>query len=184
MSAKSNSEAVPGGIGLGDVAAKLVIHIENRPPLTEFEQLDHVRPMMDGEIAHIAQAAGNHWRKIFNVFAKLVAEWRAVDGFGGRAREIDWRHYRDRQLLQSGSGEALLFTPPRLGVDGVVNIISGKGYAESLGFPVDQGQFSGNQFPGEFALFKSQRLIVAPYLDYRQLSDVKIRYLCQLMASF
>ncbi len=76
-------------VGLGDEKAHVRVYIANRPPLSDYLELAECRPMVIGEIARIAQETGNHWRKIFNVYAKLMAEYRS------EAMTSTWQAWRD-----------------------------------------------------------------------------------------
>ena len=69
-------------IGLGVQEAALQVYIANRPPLPEYEMLSKLQPMQPGDIARIAAETGNHWRKIFNVYAKLVFALKQAQGRG------------------------------------------------------------------------------------------------------
>ncbi len=65
----SESENVSG---LGDLCAQFNVYIANRPNFSEYSNLDIVSSLSSGEIHGIGQACGNGWRKVFNVYAKLV----------------------------------------------------------------------------------------------------------------
>ena len=116
-------------IGLGNSDAHLIFYTKNRPPLSIYQDLSCVKPMVNNEITHICHETGNHWRKIFNVYAKLLFEL-APKGFSS------WQQLRDNSLLQATSGHCLLFSPPNLSTDKSdrkLHIILGKSYAEQLG---------------------------------------------------
>ena len=126
---------------------------------------------------------------MFNVYAKLVwalpAPWQP-DLQGSQS----WQHWRDRVLLQAGSGTGLLFGANGFGQDGfgadaeALHIIAGRQHARDL---LAQGLLPDSLTGGlvwlddEFAVARRQRLLVCPYLDYRQLSDIKIARLVQLV---
>ena len=157
--------------GLGSAQASLQVYIANRPPLAEYETLDRLRPMSAGEIGHIASATGNHWRKVFNVYAKLVAELspQRLQQDGIRR----WQDLRDRQLLQAGGQEALIFTPPDSTQRAeAVRLLLGKGYAQALGLTQQL-----HWLDTDFARHRPSGILLCPYFDYRQLSDVKIQRL-------
>lgn len=165
-------------VGLGDNDFRLAIYIENRPPLDEYQSLTSLRPMQPGEIHHIAQSTGNHWRKIFNVYAKLIDQLWPSD-------YSRWQDYRDRELLQAGSQLALLFSAPPIKTkgktEGQVHLIAGKGYAAKLGYDIEKMSQPAVEGGKDFGLSVDQSLIVIPYLDYRQLSNVKIDLLVELI---
>lgn len=147
--------------GLGVAQPTFNVYIANRPPLDEYEYLRTIKALQPGDIANIAQQTGNHWRKIFNVYAKLV--------FALDAKEYpSWQNYRDDFLLSKGSEQALLFSRPDLQKQGI-HIITGRSYAQSLELdaqliPID----------ADFQMDIKKRLLVVPYFDYRQLSNEKL----------
>ncbi len=169
-------------IGLGDGHAALNVYIANRPHLEEYQYMETIRPMYAGEIKMIADQTGNHWRKVFNVYAKLMF------ALGVHLKQFDtsrfscWQDYRDQLLLQSGSNTALLFSKPKLNTpesdDNAVHIVMGKGYFSELGFEPDDIEGMCWESVGghgnDFAVWPDKKLIMCPYFDYRQLSNIKI----------
>ena len=168
-------------IGLGNIAAKINVYIENSPPLVQYQSLSVCRPLQIGEIKMIADLTGNHWRKIFNVYAKLVFELIPQD-------YETWQAFRDKALLQQHSNESLLFNlaPENVfehflsqhNVRKNISIIMGKTYATKLGLAQACHWLSDG-----FAVNTEKKLIICPYFDYRQLSNLKISTLCQLINS-
>jgi hypothetical protein len=157
-------------VGLGCHRAQHYFYIKNRPPLSYYEDLNVIKVMSVGDIAHIGQETGNHWRKIFNVYAKLMFELAPEDF-------TSWQSLRDGQLLQK-SNHCLLFSPPQIPTDDAdkIHIVLGKGYAEQLGL-ADQCTWLSHDFAVNF----EQKTIISPYFDYRQLSNIKIVQLCRLI---
>lgn len=157
--------------GFGDARAQLVIYLANRPLLDDYPSLNELKPLLPGELAHIVANTSNHWRKAFNVYAKLLEQlhWPGVQDSGS------WQDYRDNRLLQPGCATALLFSPPDLTRTDRVHVVAGKTYAAQLSLPpltwVD----------AYFAVNEEYRLIVSPYLDYRQLSNARIAQLVELI---
>ncbi|WP_115718094.1 DUF6942 family protein [Gallaecimonas mangrovi] len=160
-------------VGLGGTSPRFCVFIANRPPLDEYQH-DIYRPMRPGEIADIARQTGNHWRKIFNVYAKLAY---LLDNDHCRS----WQQLRDEKLLQEGSHYALLFNAPDLKNRSPQSLILGKGYADNLGLTAESGGPLDWDMPG-FALDARADFIVCPYFDYRQLSNIKLLYLKDLIA--
>lgn len=160
-------------VGLGDLPSKLMVCIGKRPPLQEFESLVNCRPLQMGEISHIAAQTGNHWRKIFNIYAKLMFELQPQG-------QVTWQEYRDTQLLQAGSQTALLFSDPKdlMAQNNSVVLISGKTYAQALGLLEHCVELDFGVYKHRYA-----SLFVTPYFDYRQLSNAKLVYLAQLISS-
>ncbi|WP_281556074.1 hypothetical protein [Thalassomonas sp. RHCl1] len=160
--------------GLGTANAVLKVYIENIPPLPQYRELSPLTAMKPGEIKTIADLTGNHWRKIFNVYAKL---WQQLHP--GCA--ASWQQFRDEELLQAHSQQALLFSPPEFNSHKSehVSIIMGRTYAAKIGIAEHCYWLSQ-----DFAINESKRLIVSPYFDYRQLSNVKIVQLAGLIENF
>lgn len=184
--------------GLGDINSNskhaqlnFQVYIANRPPMAPYDVQDDCQPMMTGEIAAIGQHTGNHWRKVFNVYAKLMFEClqRIYGTYPQRSdcqqhfavieSLTSWQAYRDQCLLQANSGTSLLFTPPTIRLDthdtadNTIHIVMGKGYAQRLGFEYELPQLLDHHH-GDFAVYEQRRLILCPYFDYRQLSNEKI----------
>lgn len=164
-------------IGLGAKNAKIHFYIANRPPFEEYSLLQCLQALKPGELDYIVAHSSNHWRKVFNVYAKLLHAW--YSSLGLKDLPETWQEYRDTTLFQSHSDEALLFSPPRLSeVPAVFHIVAGKTYASRLNLPELQWH---NR---HFASHAHSKLIVAPYPDYRQLSNARIEELIELMQSF
>ncbi|MEP4889124.1 MAG: hypothetical protein ABJV04_03790 [Aliiglaciecola sp.] len=161
--------------GLGDKDALINVYTQNRPSFSFEVQEQELYPLQKGEIYAIGQACGNGWRKVFNVYAKLLfpllGHFHGVD-----QRYSTWQQYRDEELLQSGSHTALWFTPPKFEQSDTLQIIMGRTYAKSLDLPNTLEWI--NQ---EFAIDLSHRIIVCPYFDYRQLSNHKILFMLELI---
>jgi hypothetical protein len=169
-------------VGLGTLDANIIFYIRNCPPLAHYQSLTNVKALVVDEIAHIARETGNHWRKIFNVYAKLLFEI-SPEQF------TSWQNLRDSVLLQAESDHCLLFSVPDLskadflGADLLsakpsqkIHIILGKGYAEQLGF-CDSCIWLSH----DFAINIDLGIIICPYFDYRQLSNKKITQLSTLI---
>ena len=177
-------------IGLGDLKGSCInVYIANRPPLDEYQFLDEIRPLREGEVAYIAQETGNHWRKIFNVFAKFIYALE-LSTLKADQRKIEpvfksWQAYRDEQLLQKGSSLRLVFTSPELQdakKSNTIQIIMGKQYAIDLGFHEDQHE-GMVRLDSDFVIWPDKKIIICPYFDYRQLSNIKIDRLVELVQS-
>lgn len=156
-------------VGFGESRAKFSVFIANRPALEEYTTLQVMRTLSAGEVGRIAERCGNHWRKIFNCYAKLAF---AIDPLCYSR----WQDYRDYSLLQSGSALQLRFDGKLMEQRDGVSVICGRTYAKALSLPEDL-----QWLDSDFAVSKAQRLIVCPYFDYRQLSNVKIQRLSELL---
>ena len=178
-------------VGFGQVVpyTGIRVFIANRPPLDIYEQRDDLLPMEGGEISEIARLTGNHWRKIFNVYAKIM--FTLLSSRNALSSDIcTWQIYRDNILLQHNSHTALLFSKPELKLNrvaqdsssstGTINIVMGKQYAASLGLDREHD----NELAiinSDFAINEKDKLIICPYFDYRQLSNIKIDHLIKLI---
>ncbi len=165
-------------IGLGCEKPEIRFYIANRPMIDHYPQLDHVQPLATGEIAHITKHTSNHWRKAFNVYAKFLFDWYLLQQ--RKNMPTSWQDYRDSELFQAHSRETLLFSAPdfKQKESNHFHIIAGKTYAATLQLPpliwLDTS----------FSINKAHRLIVSPYPDYRQLSNMRIAQLIDIMRSF
>jgi len=172
-------------IGFGDRDFSFAVYIANKPNMHEYQNLSEVMPLVAGEIDAINQSCGNGWRKVFNVYAKLLY---ALDNkhFEFSQRASTWQSYRDKYLLQGNSKTALLFSAPILSSSKLmanqerVHVICGKTHANTL---IETGKLKANLvwLDDEFAIDTQNKLIVCPYFDYRQLSNIKIERLAHLL---
>ncbi|WP_371372540.1 DUF6942 family protein [Thalassotalea aquiviva] len=163
-------------VGLGCENPTLIVFSQHRPELEQYQQLTTLHNLQDSEISFIGQQTGNHWRKIFNVFAKIVFAL-------AKTQHSSWQQLRDDYLLQTGSGLALLFNPKVITKldKGIIKLVMGKTFARTI--LNDQPQLSEGLvwIDHEFAFNPNENLIICPYFDYRQLSDKKIIRLCNLI---
>lgn len=161
-------------IGLGSHHSSIKFYIANRPPIDDYPVVDELCGLAMGELRHIVKHTSNHWRKVFNVYAKLLFDWYQLQQL--KNLPDTWQAYRDLELFQAHSQEALLFSAPQFESDGnAIHIIAGKTYAAQLALPPLVW------LDAYFAINKEQRVIVAPYPDYRQLSNERIACLLELM---
>lgn len=172
-------------IGFGTCDYQIAVYIGNRPPIYEYQQLKHLTELTTGEITYIGQHCGNGWRKVFNVYAKLLYALDR-DKFNFASYASTWQQFRDGFLLQSPSRTSLLFSAPQLKSNQdntnqkAIHIIMGKTYAKSL-LNTRAIDIELIWLDNEFAINRSQRVIVCPYFDYRQLSNIKIEKLAELI---
>ncbi len=166
-------------IGLGCSNFTFAVYLANKPELAEFKNLGKIRPLIEGDIHSIGQSCGNGWRKIFNVYAKLI--FALNNNSMVKFSANSWQSYRDTSLLRSKSKTALIFSPPKLDMESnEIHIIAGRTYCKSL---FKNGNLRDNLIwlDKEFAIDKRNRLFVCPYFDYRQLSNRKIETLVGLL---
>ncbi|CAA0091856.1 Uncharacterised protein [BD1-7 clade bacterium] len=164
----TSSGVFPPG-GFGNHSATVRVYLPNPPPVNPFNYPEKIRPLSVADQHVIVTESGNHWRKIFVILAKL--------GLKFRDEGDDWRAYRASRLLSADGEMAVLFSPPNENFGGV-HIVAGKACAELLGV-ADNVVWLDRYF----AVDKVARLIVCPYLDYRQLSDARLDRLLELVAS-
>ena len=182
----------PTELGLGDANAQFKVYINKRPNIATYQDLSGVRELLAGDIADIGQHCGNGWRKVFNVYAKLVFALNQPV-LVPLNQAANWQQFRDQSLLQNAAKTSLLFSEPNFTQKAVehtlfvdnqcvnspcVHIVMGKTYAKTLALAS-----SLTWLDDEFATDKSKSLIVCPYFDYRQLSNIKIIRLVALINS-
>ncbi len=168
--------------GFGDNKAQFCVYLANKPAMPEYQQLDSVMALAPGDIDRIYRHCGNGWRKIFNVYAKLLF---ALDKhqFSYAQHASSWQEFRDNLLLQKHSNTALLFSPPlfdlALQQHNTIHIIAGRTYAKQL---LAEGLNAQLQWLNEeFAIDPNRKLLVTPFFDYRQLNNEKIGYTAALL---
>lgn len=170
--------------GLGDANAKLRIYVANPPLMPGFNNLQQVRALNEGEIGAIGYHCGNGWKKVFNVYAKLV--FALPQHLRPELKNAAcWQDYRDNLLLQADSQTSLLFSPPQFasGGEDVLHVIAGRQHARQL--QSDQALSIELTWLNEaFAINERYRLVVCPFLDYRQLSNEKIVRVADLVSQF
>lgn len=158
---------------MGDDGAGVCVYIANTPNFADYASLDSVKPIQPGEIDAIGQHCGNGWRKVFNVYAKLLfalgdTPWYSLVGCES------WQAYRDEHLLQDRSGTALLFSAPDLTLPDRCHIVMGKHYGLSLNLP-------WYWLDARFAIVPGHNIVLCPYFDYRQLTNAHIAQLAVLL---
>jgi hypothetical protein len=172
------------------------VYLANRPPLAEYYNTTVIEHLPVGEIKRITTETGNHWRKIFNVYAKLVYCLAVKTANPLLNQYSSWQAYRDQSLLQQGSDTELHIdspfidsskTSPELNIassnNAAVHIIMGKAFSERLLVNVLQKSVRVEWLDNDFAINRSLKIIVCPYFDYRQLSNMKIERLAELIVS-
>lgn len=167
-------------VGLGDMDASFRIYMGNIPKYRDLPHLQGVRALQDSEVKQIGDACGNGWRKVFNVYAKLVfaLKLKLHNEMRGYA---NWQQWRNECLLQAHSNSALLFSKPDLDTIELhqIHIVMGKAWAKSCGL---EGKVEW--LNSDFAIHPQLPLIVCPYFDYRQLSNQKILFLSEIIAKY
>ncbi len=152
------------GFGVPDY--RFAFAINNRPPLDDYPNFVGMRALQTGELGYIVNGCSNHWRKVFNVFAKFAFElgWPEMTG----NHSSTWQEYRDCFLLQATCQEALLFSSPLVSSNRV-HIVAGKTYGFTLPWAAQAVAISEDIW-----VYAAGRCVICPYLDYRQLNNQKI----------
>ncbi|MGF1705144.1 DUF6942 family protein [Enterovibrio baiacu] len=174
----------------GNPHARVHVYVEKAPPVESLwghaDDLPPYTPLQKGHIKTLGDAGGNGWRKVFNVYAKLMLALPESSPFYPQGYKT-WQDYRDQALLQAESSTALHFgmaDPLRVAQTQqsdpdplTMHIIAGRTHAHKLGL-------SGScvWINNEFAKHPTLPILICPYFDYRQLSNIKIEALTKLMA--
>ena len=151
---------------IGEATAVLNVCINNVPEWPSQTFPENTTTLSGNELSQLIAVNSNHWRKIFNVYAKLL---HAINP----KNTDDWRQVRDHRLLQAGNQHALTLGTPRLEQPlKSLTLIAGKQFAENLGLLTNAQEIH----PGIYRPSINNCLVV-PYFDYRALSDKKIAWL-------
>ncbi len=182
-------------LGFGDANANFRVYIAAPPPMPAYQQLSCITPLHAGDIHQIYLDCGNGWRKIFNVYAKLLFAL-PVAHFDFQHKAASWQQFRDSVLLQEDSNTALCFAAPKLAVGAAVkpdlgsdlrlalanqcvHVIAGRTLAKQLisqGLPAELCWLTP-----EFAVDPRHKILVTPFFDYRQLNNEKIGQSAKLL---
>ena len=164
-------------IGLGCPNASFRVYLAAPPAMAAYQQLTGMAPMQPGDIEQIYRHCGNGWRKVFNVYAKLLSAL-PTPAFSLASGAGSWQQFRDQQLLQANSDTALCFCMPTPAATGI-QLIAGRTLARQW---LAQGMAAELQWlTAEFAVDPQRRLLVTPFFDYRQLNNAKISCTAQLL---
>ncbi|MDO6564115.1 hypothetical protein Q4488_12040 [Amphritea sp. 1_MG-2023] len=145
---------------LGSVnTATTLLYLPTAPSIDPQQPLDYRR---------LCELNGNHWRKILIILAKL------------QAPNLDWRHYRDQQLLQQH--EAICFSQHLLSKENPqpLHIIAGKASWQRLGLTPQQF----TPLDENHRLLQRDNIILTPYPDYRQFPNQLIEQLRPIIQAF
>ncbi len=135
---------------LGASHPRLVLYLPHRP--------NNLAQLVDAPSAQALVAANsNHWRKIVTLLAKIASP--AAD---------DWRRFRDEELFRQ---TALCFAP-RLTATVGWHWIGGKDNLERFGDLHHDAQPLADS--ADIFIDPDMRLLLTPYPDYRQLSNVLV----------
>ncbi|WP_193164426.1 DUF6942 family protein [Microbulbifer hainanensis] len=135
---------------IGAVQPRIALYLPHRPH--GMEEL-----VMAPSARTLVAANSNHWRKIVTLLAKVASP-----------EADDWRRFRDEELFQQ---TALCFAP-QLIKSLCWHWIGGKENLQRFGHL----QHSAVPLAGcqEILIDPDKRLLLTPYLDYRQLSNALV----------
>ncbi|CZF85256.1 MULTISPECIES: DUF6942 family protein [Grimontia] len=166
----------------GDKTARINVYVEKAPPSEalwgDLPSSGSIKILDAGDIKLLGEIGGNGWRKVFNVFAKLLCAFPEQSPLRPRGFS-SWQSYRDQALLQNESKTALLFGEwdvEERTKNGGIHVIAGRTHALNLGLS-EKCVWLNN----EFAKHPSLPIFICPYFDYRQLSNNKIDVLVNLV---
>lgn len=149
----------------------LYLYLPNRPPMTEFAEARLISELVPGDIHSIIAATGNHWRKIFSIFAKLSF---SLDNQGCKT----WQDYREQLLLTTCGREKICFEPVICSDNpSDIHLIAGKNHFAKFGLSADH--FTPIDTEGRILRFEN--IFLTPYFDYRQFPNALIEQLTQTL---
>lgn len=164
-------------VGFGDHNANFRVYVAAPPPMPAYQHLCSIIPLQASDLHQIYLECGNGWRKIFNVYAKLLFTL-PVEQFAFQSKAASWQQFRDEQLLQKHGNNALCFDAPTL-VHSGFHLIAGRTLAKQLSSQGLNAEL--HWLNAEFAVDPTQKLLVTPFFDYRQLNNEKIAVSAKLL---
>lgn len=161
--------------GLGAEAPRLRIFIANKPPIEPYASATACTPVVEGELAHLVSQCSNHWRKVFNVLAKLQFALAQRQAGWSQDKHSRWQSLRDSELLQKPGQLQLWFGAVHAPGD-AIDLVCGKQFAGAQALPLQW-------LCAHFARSPDRRLLVSPYPDYRQLTNERIERLADMIVA-
>ena len=143
---------------LGCKKPQIILYLPNRPLMPD-----------DGSqsIPDIIELNGNHWRKIFSIYAKITCN------------DLDWREYRDSQLLNQK--ESISFADQILAGNSC-HLVAGKvNWLGICGVENNPQQQGFEAIDDDDRLWKRGNVILCPYLDYRQFPNELVATLVKVL---
>ena len=143
---------------------QIILYLPTKPPLEHYKNKRGLKNLKPLEVSSIISETGNHWRKIFSIYAKI--------GLHFNAKEVKtWQEYRDTVLLTKDGMEQISFSSKLdLADDNKIHLISGKNTAEK--FDLDLKKFKKLDDEGRILFYKN--IYLTPYFDYRQFPNALI----------
>lgn len=161
--------------GLGASSPRLRVFIANTPPIEPYASAKACSPVVMGELAHLVSQGSNHWRKLFNVLAKLQFELSQRQAGWSEQNHSSWQTLRDQELLQK-PGQLQLWFGGLKPATQAIDLVCGKQFAQAQSLALEWQC-------AHFARSPDRRLLVSPYPDYRQLTNARIEQLAHRIAA-
>jgi hypothetical protein len=152
---------------------KIILYLPNKPDVDLYKSKRQLKNLGVGEIQEIITATGNHWRKIFSIYAKI--------SFGLTSFPVKtWQEYRDTVLLTKSGIELITFSRKILSkTDGDIHVLSGKNHCLQFDLPLEK--FKNLDVDGKILKYKN--IYLTPYFDYRQLPNALVELIVKDIAS-
>ena len=149
--------------GFGAQQANLIVYCANTPK-TSLLQLNTITAICYPDIEKINADNGNGWRKIFNVYAKLLFEINPLT-------YKSWQDLRNDFLLQTHCNHQLVLNPIDIPSDddSTLQILMGKTFALT-----HFNESEINWIDSNMGKIHNKNIYITPYFDYRQFSNAKI----------
>jgi len=149
--------------GFGASQTNFIVYCANTPQTTLLAP-NTITPICYEDIEKINAENGNGWRKIFNVYAKLLFEINPLEF-------KSWQALRNNYLLQSHCNHQLILNPTDISAndDDTIQILMGKTFALT--------HFKENDIQwidSSMGKVHNTNIFITPYFDYRQFSNAKI----------
>lgn len=139
--------------------AEIILYLPTQPIMPDDGKVD---------IPSLIELNGNHWRKIFSIYAKLCVQ------------RGSWQEYRDQQLLTSR--QAISFKD-QLYDKNAIHIIAGKASWHRLDLNPETFKTLDNKGLSHSTNSEKGTLLLTPYPDYRQFPNILVEQIRQHLYS-
>lgn len=168
--------------GIGAKRPALILYLPHRPEAIVLSGTGEYGSVNSLGVRTFLADCDNHWRKIFNCYAKIAFALFGRDF-------LTWQDYRDNRLLTEQSLELMVFPDSKgslrehtLG-SSRISIISGIATARKMSLDFETWKLLRGFYLKEHPK-NGHTTILTPYFDYRQLSNQKIETLLQLLKGY
>lgn len=138
-------------VGLGNPESKICFHLPNVPIVGETGY----------KIDDLVAINGNHWRKVFVIIAKLCCH------------NVSWQQYRSEDLIN----EVYISFENKLNEFATLQYICGKSHSKTFELCEDNKSWQtvNEEYDVKFhQTMTGQKMLLTPYLDYRQFPNALI----------